>query len=63
MSNYIDFDVIERGGEIHGGCDWRFAMAVMCIGCEEDLLHMFFLCVECSVTCSSGLGNKGLQHR
>jgi hypothetical protein len=38
-------------------------MAVICIGCEEDLLHMFFLCVEWSVTCSSGLGNKGLQHR
>lgn len=38
-------------------------MAERYIGCDEDLLHMFFLCVRCLVTCSNGLGKRRWQHR
>jgi hypothetical protein len=46
----IDFYDNDRDGESYGGYDRRFVMTVRCIGCDEDLMHMFFLCVRCLVT-------------
>jgi hypothetical protein len=44
-------------------CFWCFALAEMFSGCDENLLHIFFLFVECLVTSSCGLGKKGWQRR
>jgi hypothetical protein len=32
----FDFQGIDRGGESHGGCNWRSIMAERCIGGDED---------------------------
>jgi hypothetical protein len=34
-------------------------MAERFIGGDEELMHMFFLCVECLVNCSNDLGKTG----
>jgi hypothetical protein len=34
-------------------------MAERCTGGNEELMHMFFPCVECLVTCNNDLGKTG----
>jgi hypothetical protein len=36
-----------------------FAMAERCIRCDEELMHKFFMCLGCLVTCSDALGKRG----
>jgi hypothetical protein len=55
----IDFHDNNRDGESYVGYDCRFVMVVRCIGCDEDLMHMFFLCVRCLVTAAAALTKRG----
>jgi hypothetical protein len=41
-----DFYVIDKGGESHDGSDRTSAMSERYIGCNEDLLHVFFFYVS-----------------
>jgi hypothetical protein len=53
----IDFHGIDRGGESHGGCDWRFwSYGVQIFWLRwRPMLHMLFMCARCLVTCINSL--------
>ena len=50
---------MDSGEESHGGCDLRLVMAERNFEYDEDLRHMFFLCIGCRVLAAAALTGGG----